>query len=108
MMTIEDNYSESYADDYDNKDFNNDEDEVFWLSGSFCGAAILQRLSHHSCACDGVPLYNDDDVKDDNDNKDDWGRRSAPTGSFTLTLGTRVPPKMDELLEKLRTTPALV
>ena len=61
MMTIEDNYSESYADDYDNKDFNNDEDEVFWLSGSFCGAAILQRLSHHSCACDGVPLLYEDD-----------------------------------------------
>ena len=38
--------------------FNDDEDEqvFFGCLAVFCGAAILQRLSHHSCACDGVPL----------------------------------------------------
>ena len=43
------------------------------MSGSFCGAAILQRLSHHSCACDGVPLLRDDgdDYVDKNDDDDD-------------------------------------
>ena len=56
----------------------NDAMKIWWrqgkvflrLSGSFCGAAILQRLSHHSCACDGVPLLQDDcddDVGDDDD-----------------------------------------
>ena len=40
----------------DDDDGDDDEDDFFHLSGSFCGAAILQRLSHHSCPCDGVPL----------------------------------------------------
>ena len=33
-----------------------DEDVFFGCLAGFCGAAILQSLSHHSCACDGVPL----------------------------------------------------
>ena len=46
---------------------------LFRLSGSFCGAAILQRLSHHSCACDGVPLLQDDCDDDVDKNEDDDG-----------------------------------
>ena len=51
-------------DDDDGDDGDDDDDDFFHLSGSFCGAAILQRLSHHSCACDGVPLLYEDDVED--------------------------------------------